>query len=260
MSRVECAAVKFEIRQVNGHALEAARAFARAELLGRALLHASLEQPALQERSRHWLAFAGERIVGVAAEIDGVFPFRSAPLAATLPGAASALLEALEPPCFCLAGEPLWSELARAGAELAATHLQMARLRRDPLPDPEPEPEIVTLDDPEELAHFYGPGFERMRHELGPFVGVREGGALIAAVGAEYLTDELAQLGKVRIGDSKRGSALARALVTRLVRQLETGTRRVVLQVREDAAPAIALFSELGFRGTRRLAKLRLDG
>ena len=252
--------MKFEVRQVDAHTLEAARSFVRAELLGRALLHASLEQPALQERSRHWLAFAGERIVGVAAEIDGVFPFRSAPLAATLPGAASALFETLEPPCFCLAGEPLWGELARAGAERAALHLQMVRLRRDPLPDPGPAQEIETLDDPDELARFYGLGFERTRATLGPFVGVRKGGALIAAAGAEYVTDELAQLGKVRIGDAQRGSALARALVTELVRKLETGTRRIVLQLRADAGPAIAMFSELGFRGTRRLAKLRLDG
>ena len=260
MSRVECAAVKIEVRQVDGRILEAARSFSRAELLGRALLHASLEQPALQERSRHWLALVGERIVGLAAEIDGVFPFSSAPLAATLPGVASALLEALDPPCFCLAGEPLWSELARAGAERAAVHLQMARLRRDPLPDPEADAQIETIDDPEELARFYGPGFERMRAALGPFVGVREGGVLVAAAGAEYVTDELAQLGKVRVGDARRGSVLARALVTQLVRQLETGSRRVLVQLREDAEPAIALFSELGFRGTRRLAKLRLDG
>ena len=48
------------------------------------------------------------------------------------------------------------------------------------------------------------------------------------------------------------------ARLPQLVRQLESPERRVVLQVRSDNSAALDLYSTLGFRGTRRLARFSL--
>ncbi len=130
--------MKLEVRQVQDDGLVDARGFARADMLGRALLHASLEQPELLEHSRHWAVLRDGALVGLAAQIDGLFRYRSVPMAAALPGSARALLPALDRPFEMLAAESAWRELARGGGERTRVYLQMARLLRSPLPGPDP--------------------------------------------------------------------------------------------------------------------------
>ena len=99
-----------------------------------------------------------------------------------------------------------------------------------------------------------------MRLKLGPFFGVRDAqGALIAAGGIEFATGHIAQLAMIQTTEERRREGLGRAVVTELLRELEAPGRRIILQVREDNAGAIALYSSLGFRGTRRLAKFWFD-
>jgi len=256
---LECAAVKLVVQRIEGDEAEASACdFAGADLLARALLHASLEETELREHSAHWATLHAGRVVGLAARIDDVFRYRSVPLAATLPGAARELLAAIERPFAGLAAERLWPELLRCGGEQVHAYVQMARLRRDPLA--EPDPAVQRIDDHAELQAFLGPDFSGLRLKLGPFFGVRdEQGALIAAGGVEFATDHIAQLAMIQTSEERRRQGLARAVVTELLRVLEAPGRRIILQVREDNAAAVALYSSLGFRGTRRLAKFSFD-
>lgn len=231
--------------------------YTRADLLSRALVHASLEVPALRARSRHWCVEHAGRIVGLAAQIEDVFPYRSAPIAAALPGAAAKLLGELERPVSCLAPEMLWRELERCGARSVRVYLQMARLRRGSLPDPDPA--VKRIDDQGELRAFYGAELTSLRHELGPYFGIRgEGGQIVACAGVEFATPSLAQLSWIRTLGEHNQSVQTRAIVIELVRELETAGRRVILQVRADDEDAVQLYATLGFRGSRRFAKLEL--
>ena len=250
--------MKIEIRELDTDSLDAAREYARRNLFSRALLHATLEEPLLRERTRHWQATHRGRIVGLAGQIDGVFRYRSAPLSATLPGVAGRLLEKLERPVSCLVPELLWRELELAGVRRTREHLQMARLTRRP--PPEPDPAVERVDDLGELRAFLGVEFTELRCQLGPLFGVRdERGALTGAGGAEFVTPELAQLAWLKTDEPQRRRGLARAVVVKLVRELESPRRRVLLQVAHDNRGAIELYAALGFRGSRRLGKYELS-
>ena len=185
------------------------------------------------------------------AQIDGFFPYRSAPVAAALPGAAAALFRAIERPATCLAAEPLWSELERAGAVQSNNHLQMVRLRRDPIP--KSGSEAKRIDNHAELEAFYGPWFRRHRLAAGPFFACREGDQLVAAGGIEFVTERIAQISLMQTVDGKRSKGYGTAIMRELVADLETPERHMVLQVRAENSAAISLYRELGFRGTRRL-------
>ena len=251
----------FVVRRIDAEdaaALERAREFARTNLLSRALLHASLEEPRLRAHSQHWWAVRDGHVVGLVARIDGFFPYGSAPLAALLPGAGAALLRALDRPFDALAPELLWPELERAGGRRVRSYLQVVRFAPTPLPDPDPA--VKPVDDPDELAAFFGAEFSAGRAQMGPFFGVRdEAGQLVAAGGVEFVTDALAQLARVETREARRREGLARTIVVELIRVLETRQRRVVLQVRSDNRPANSLYAALDFRGSRRLGRYRFE-
>lgn len=252
---VKSAAVALQVRLIQDEAeLAQARELVDGDLLSHALIHASFDAPALAAHARYRGAWVGGQLVGVAAEIEDVFRYRSVPLAVRLPGAAAALVQAATRPFRCLAPERTWSELERAGGERERTYVQLARMRRDALP--EPDPQVKTLDDPDELRAFLGEGFSDPRLQLGPFVGLRDGsGQLVATAGVEFATPRLAQLAFVKTREESRRQGRARALVAELVRALETPHRVVVLLVQSDNEAAVALYSGLGFRGVRRLAR-----
>ena len=249
--------MEFEIRAL-GTDQERAGAvqLVASNLFSRALLHGSLAAQGLGGCTRHWGAFLGERVVGVMAQIDGYFPYRSAPIAAVLPRAASALCSAVEQPAMCLAAEPLWSELARAGAVAANDHLQMVRLRRDPIPGNGAKAKRV--DDLSELEAFYGPWFGAHRLAAGPFFACHEGNELVAAGGIEFVTGRIAQISLMQTREESRSKGYGTAIVRELVAELETPERHTVLQVRAENSAAISLYHQLGFRGTRRLRSFQL--
>src|SRR5258705_9744788 len=149
----------------------AARAFARASLYERVWLHAALELPILRARAEPLAAFRGERVVGLAAAIAGVFPFRAVAIDAALPGIARALFARLEAPFVCRVPLRLTSELTRAGARPIRAERQMVRL--DPCAGSALiDPQIERLSDAGELARFCGPRFTPLALELCPFLGV----------------------------------------------------------------------------------------
>ena len=248
--------MKLQVRELSEADLPLARDYARADVFSHALLHASLEVPVLAERSRHWMVTNGDQLAGLAACIDGVFPYRSVPIAASLPGAAAKLLEVAERPFSALVPECLSPDLERAGARLARRYVQMARLQHPPLPDDETPVERLT--DLDELQAYLGPGLTKLRLDLGPFYGIRDGGKLIAAGGTEFVTPRLAQLAWIKTSEPQRRRGLARGVVSALLRDLETPARHVILQVDGENKGATGLYTALSFRGTRRLAKLEV--
>ncbi|HKC50209.1 MAG TPA: GNAT family N-acetyltransferase [Myxococcota bacterium] len=227
----------------------AARAFARASIYERVWLHAALELPILRARAEPLAAFHGARVVGLAAAIAGVFPFRAVAIDAALPGIARALFARLESPFVCRVPLRLTSELTRAGARPIRAERQMVRL--DPCAASALiDPQIERLSDAGELARFCGPRFTPLALELGPFFGVRDAfGDLTAVAGTHLLSERIALIGHLETREDCRRQGAARALAAALACGLETPERRVVVHLNHGDRPAEHLFAELGFRG-----------
>lgn len=227
----------------------AARAFARASIYERLWLHAALEIPILRARAEPLAAFHGERVVGLAVAVEGLFPFRAIAIDAALPGIARALFARLEPPFVCRVPARLTAELARAGARPIRAERQMVRL--DPCASRPPlDPQIERLSDALELARFCGPGFTPLALVLGPFFGMRDAfGDLTAVAGTRLLTERVALIGQLETREDCRRQGSARSLAAALAGALETPERRVVAHMNEGDRAAEHLFAELGFRG-----------
>ncbi len=250
----------FALDACSARAAREARTFAEGHFLDSALLHASFACPPLAARAS-WLGVrCGGRLVALAACLEGVFPYRSVPLEAELPGAARALVESLERPVKLLARERFWAELERAGAKPSRTRtrLQMTRFIQGELPAPAACVEEVR--DVAELRRLLPARFGALQLEIGPFVGVRdERGALVSAGGVELVTPKVAQIAYVETRPEWRRRGFARSVVIELIRRLERPERRMILQVKADNAPAIALYARLGFRAGRRLGSYWLE-
>ncbi len=227
----------------------AARAFVRASLYERVWLHAALELPILRARAEPLVAFHGERVVGLAAALEGLFPFRMVALDGALPGVAAALFGRLEPPFVCRVPARLTRELARAGARRTRVERQMVRL--DPSHSRAPvDPPIERLNDAAELQRFCGPAVTPLSLELGQYLGVRNAfGELAAVAGAPWVTDQIALVTTLETREDFRRQGLARSLAASLASSLESFERRVVAHLDAEDRPAEHLFAELGFRG-----------
>jgi ribosomal protein S18 acetylase RimI-like enzyme len=233
-------------------ALQRARSFARAKLLDRSPLSASLCQKVIREHSRFREVLLGPDLVALAAVVDGVFGWRSVPVDAILPDTAIAVLEGIERPYVAMAGEPIWSELARAGGRKRLDEIQMARLGRGPLPAPDPR--VVAVEDRAELERA-GLRVAEAHLQAGPFVALRDtDGAILSWGGVQFVTDRVAQLGYIATREDRRCEGLGRAVVAELIRRLETPERTLVLHVRPENRAALQLYSQLDFRGRRRVA------
>jgi ribosomal protein S18 acetylase RimI-like enzyme len=119
--------------------------------------------------------------------------------------------------------------------------------------------ELLNLDDYEELDHFYrevayAPGeggfFQRNMLELGPYVGIREGGDLVAAGGVHVRSPRygVAALGNIATTPSSRGKGLAGYIVRALCRNLAPHVPLSARNVRHDNAPAVNCYKRAGFR------------
>jgi hypothetical protein len=238
------------LKEGDAAALAAARAFARSALFERLWLHAALEVPALRDRVEVVEALHGERVVGLAALIEGLFPFRLVAVDGALPGVAGELLRRVPRPFVCPVPSPLAAQVARAGGREIRTELQMVRLDSGvPLPPVDPRVEAIT--DADELTHYCGTSFARLELELGPFFGIRDAlGELAAVAGARFTTGRVALLAHLETREDCRRQGYARALAVAAVRELEGAERRVVIQLKDGEQAARGLFASLGFRGT----------
>jgi len=231
-------------------AFAAASAFARDPIFERIWLHGAIEVPALYARTEVVQALHGERVVGLAAVIEGLFPFRVVAVDGALPGIVEELLTRVPPPFVCPVPARLGRQVARAGGREIRTELQMVRLDAA-IPLPRRDTRVERLTDADELVRFCGTSFARLELELAPFFGVRDSfGELAAVAGARFATERVALLAHLETREDCRRQGYARALASAAIRELETPSRRVVLQLKEGEQAARALFAALGFRGT----------
>lgn len=127
-----------------------------------------------------------------------------------------------------------------------------------PFPARIDDPEIVELtpaDNPEmrALAEATRPGpFGTRTHELGTFLGVRDGARLIAMAGQRMRLPGRVEISAVCTDPAYLGRGLAARLMTAQLALLGSQGFATFLHVKADNARAIALYERLGFRLRRR--------
>lgn len=127
--------------------------------------------------------------------------------------------------------------------------------------------DVIPLGDPDAaemqaLAALTKPGpFARLTHRLGDFIGVREGGKLIAMAGERMKIDGYREVSGVCTDPDHRGRGLAGALMSLVAERIRARGETPFLHSYADNAVAIALYERLGFRfrTTIHLTVLRLD-
>jgi ribosomal protein S18 acetylase RimI-like enzyme len=122
-----------------------------------------------------------------------------------------------------------------------------------------PDPEAVRLtpaDVPEmiDLVTRTEPGpFGPRTIELGTYLGVRDGGTLVAMAGERLSAEGWTELSAVCTDPRYRGRGLAARLMGAVAQVIEQRGDRLVLHVKTDNAGAIALYERLGFIARRTL-------
>jgi GNAT superfamily N-acetyltransferase len=112
-----------------------------------------------------------------------------------------------------------------------------------------------------DLAGRTRPGpFERRTHELGRYLGVREGGRLVAMAGERLRVPGATEISAVCTDPEARGRGLAAALVGELATSIRARGETPFLHVLTDNTPAIRVYEALGFttRATGDVVALRV--
>lgn len=116
------------------------------------------------------------------------------------------------------------------------------------------EPEAIPLGRPDvpemvELVRRTDPGpFLDRTIELGRYLGIRRGGALIAMAGERFHFDGWREISAVCTAPTHRGQGLASRLVGALRFGIHRRSERAFLHVVSTNANAIGLYEQLGFK------------
>jgi ribosomal protein S18 acetylase RimI-like enzyme len=140
--------------------------------------------------------------------------------------------------------------------------LQMVATRR-PGPPPAGLPVLVLgdADAPEmqALAALTNPGpFAARTHQLGQFLGVREGGMLAAMAGERMRPEGAIEVSAVCVHPEHRGKAYARHLLAERTRRINDAGKLPFLHVYPSNRGAIALYESLGYVVRRQLHLTRV--
>lgn len=129
--------------------------------------------------------------------------------------------------------------------------LQMIRPRRDRLPPPAIAFDVLGAGDVDAmlaLVELTRPGpFCRRTIELGRFVGVREGGRVVAMAGERMWIDDHREVSGVCTHPDAQGRGLARALMADVVDRMLDAGQVPFLHVEAAKAPVVAFYGSLGF-------------
>lgn len=99
-----------------------------------------------------------------------------------------------------------------------------------------------------DLAQRTKPGpFLARTHETGRYIGLREGGRLIAMAGERMQLDDYVEISAVCVDDAHRGKGLANRLIRVLQREIAQRRQTPFLHVFDHNRVAIALYERLGF-------------
>jgi ribosomal protein S18 acetylase RimI-like enzyme len=127
-----------------------------------------------------------------------------------------------------------------------------------PRVDLKPPAHLVRLSESDlpEMSEIYdrtrpGRHIAGRLHQLGPFVGVRREGKLVAMGGVRLHLPGYREITTVTTHPEHFGKGYATALVAQLVRQIHAGGEVPFLHVRDDNSRAISIYARLGFRRRR---------
>ncbi|MFN3789363.1 GNAT family N-acetyltransferase [Massilia sp.] len=230
-------------------------------------LHAALDRPVWSalEGGHRPLALGGPLARRYPREIGPFAAIADEALAASSPAAWEALAALLQP------GEAIMLVTLEAPCPAGA---QACGLMLTPL-DPVLQmvatrpPAAATLPfavlgeaDAEEmrlLAGLTNPGpFARRTHELGEFLGIRDGGQLAAMAGERMRPHGAVEVSAVCVHPEHRGKAYARHLLAERTRRIMAGGRQPFLHVYPANTGAIALYASLGYVVRRQLHLTRV--
>jgi ribosomal protein S18 acetylase RimI-like enzyme len=115
--------------------------------------------------------------------------------------------------------------------------------------------ELGSSDSPEmlELTALTKPGpFGTRTHELGTYLGIRDGGRLVAMAGERLKVPGFTEISAVCTHPEHTGKSYARLLMSKIIDCICARCEAPFLHVRQDNARAIAVYESLGFQ-TRKL-------
>lgn len=118
----------------------------------------------------------------------------------------------------------------------------------------------VDAKDMQDLVQKTKPGpFGKRTHEMGRYIGIRDGGRLVAMAGERMRLDGYVEISAVCVDDGWRGHGLAGRLVNILRGEIGQRGETPFLHVLSDNLSAIRLYEHLGFelRRTFFLTRIR---
>jgi ribosomal protein S18 acetylase RimI-like enzyme len=136
---------------------------------------------------------------------------------------------------------PMWRMNHEAQTEVPHTATLAQRLSKEDLP----EIERLYKGQPDAPD-----GFHPRQIELGPFVGVKESGELVATAGVHVLSQNqsIATIGNVFTHPRWRGKGYGKSCIELMLNELSLrGIETIVLNVEQENKTAIRLYQNLGF-------------
>jgi ribosomal protein S18 acetylase RimI-like enzyme len=128
---------------------------------------------------------------------------------------------------------------------------QMIRIDRTPLPDGDGEATVLGAADVAEmlaLVELTHPGPFRPRTiELGTYLGIREGGRLIAMAGERTWVGDFREVSAICTHPDAQGRGYARALMGRVINRMLRAGETPILHVESSNLRAIDIYLALGF-------------
>jgi GNAT superfamily N-acetyltransferase len=241
--------------KIDAHAsADEARAFLERDRLLAAYALADIDQPEI-EGARWWIARRDGDIAAVVLVVEGL-PFRPCFATGASDGLAAIFREAIREPRVLLATPPR----SRGAIELSYRFERVDHMRRMVVNvnrfRPRVNQQVTRLgaDHLDSVIDLYGHASrtyftpERMRREI--YFGIYQADILVAAAGTHVRSKRsgLAAVGNVLTRLAYRGRGMARSVTSAVTETALEQHRDVVLNVREDNMPAIAVYERLGYQ------------
>ncbi|HYU82451.1 MAG TPA: GNAT family N-acetyltransferase [Candidatus Polarisedimenticolia bacterium] len=231
-----------------------ARAFLERDRLMAAYALADIDQPEI-EGARWWIARREGEIAAVVMVVEGL-PFRPCFATGASDGLAAIFRDAIREPRLLLATPPR----SRGAIEMTYRFERVDHMRRINVNVNKFRPRInqdvrrLRPDDLDAVIDLYGHASrtyftpERMRREI--YFGVYHADVLVAAAGTHVRSAKsgIAAVGNVLTRLAYRGRGMARSVTSAVTETALEQHRDVVLNVREDNAPAISVYERLGYQ------------
>jgi len=243
-----------EIRVEAGSPADQAREFLERDRLMAAYALADIDQPEI-EGARWWVARRDGEIAAVALVVEGL-PFRPCFAAGAVDAVGAIFREAIREPRVLLAIPP---RCLRA-IEVTYRFERVDRMKRMAVDAARFRPRVTQrvvrlgAEDLDAVIELYGHASrtyftpERLRREI--YFGIYQGGALVSGAGTHVRSTRagIAAVGNVLTRLAFRGRGMATSCTSAVTEAALDEHRDVVLNVREDNLPAIAVYERLGYR------------